>query len=306
MRFFSNEAQDNVDDKTDRPTDPDTTAPVPQQRAGSPWQHDSDPAPQPTAVGTSSVGDTDTVRPDDDPDRTGRLPDTTDRTVAFGDDVTRDPGVDGEPAPRHSLPDDTTPQHKLPDDDGYEPVKDTFDKDETDKDETGKDKAFADAFDEDQTDKDGFGKDEPVKDTFDKDETDKDERIEDEQRKDDAVVDAARDGRGEFDEPHVTPAADTEPEPVVATPAETGPVAFFPSSDAQPLRDRWRDVQLRFVDDPKGATAEAAGLVDEAVDKLSQALRDHRGSFAKGSDDTESLRIELRGYRDILDRLLGI
>jgi hypothetical protein len=294
MRFFSNEAQDNVDDKTDRPTDPDTTAPVPQQRAGSPWQHDSDPASQSTAVGTSTVGDPDTVRPDDDPDRTDRLPDTADRTVAFSDDTTRDSGIDGEPTPRHSLPDDTAPKHKLPDD-GYEPaedepVKDEFSKDATDKDE----------FAEDATGKDGFGKDEPVKDGFGKDE----------ERKDDAAVDAALEDRGTFDEPHVTPEAGTEPEPVAtpvaATPAETGAVAFFPSSETQPLRDRWRDVQLRFVDDPKGATAEAAGLVDEAVDKLSQALRDHRGSFAKGTDDTESLRVELRGYRDILDRLLGI
>ncbi|MEU8659981.1 hypothetical protein [Actinoplanes philippinensis] len=267
MRFFSNEAQDNVDDKNDHPTDPDTTAPVPQQRAGSPWQHDTDPAPQTAADGASTVGD-------------------PDRTVAFSDGVTRDRD-DAEPAPKHSLPDDTAPRHKLPDEDG---------------------KA-------------------------------EDHKTDQGVRTDDAGLDSALDDRGTFDDPHLketdaTPAAltDSEPEdrvedepavldepgpapdpvvapvtePVAETPAESGPMPFFPAADTQPLRDRWRDVQLRFVDDPKGATADAAGLVDEAVDKLSQALRDHRGSFAKGTDDTEALRVELRSYRDILDRLLGL
>ncbi|WP_433793697.1 hypothetical protein [Actinoplanes sp. CA-252034] len=290
MRFFSNEAQDNVDDKTDRPTDrdttdPDTTAPVPQQRAGSPWQHDTDPAPQPTAVGTSTVGDDPAAtRPDDDPDRTDRLPDAADaadRTVAFSDGVTRD--RDDAPAPKHTLPDDTTPKHKLP----------------------------ADADDGKDTDGD-------VKDG---------DRTGAEVREDDATVDSALEDRGTFDDPHLTedhkdvtdltkddidpaPEIGADPTPVVTpaagTTAEPGALPFFPTADTQPLRDRWRDVQLRFVDDPKGATGDAAGLVDEAVDKLSQALRDHRGSFAKGTDDTEALRVELRSYRDILDRLLGL
>lgn len=101
------------------------------------------------------------------------------------------------------------------------------------------------------------------------------------------------------DEPLVPPAPATET-------TISGPAPFFPAADTQPLRDRWRDVQLRFVDDPKGATADASGLVDEAVDKLAAALRDHRGSFAKGSEDTEVLRLEFRNYRDILDRLLGL
>jgi hypothetical protein len=254
MRFFSNEAQDDVDGKNDRPadTDPDTTAPVPQQRAGSPWQHDTDTTATPTAVGTSTVVDT----------ANSGDTDTADRTVAFSDDGT----------PRHSLPDDTAPKHKLPDD-----------------------------------------VDEPVKDEQLKDESDKDEQIQekDETEAEGQEADATLDDRDTVDEPHVTPEIDTEPEPVTTpvaatTPAETGALQFFPAADTQPLRDRWRDVQLRFVDDPKGATAEASGLVDEAVDKLSEALREHRGSYAKGTDDTEALRVELRGYRDILDRLLGI
>ncbi|GID64489.1 hypothetical protein Acy02nite_23700 [Actinoplanes cyaneus] len=85
-----------------------------------------------------------------------------------------------------------------------------------------------------------------------------------------------------------------------------GSATLFPDAETQPLRDRWRDIQLRFVDDPKASTAEAASLVDETIEKLTTALREHRGSLAGGGDDTEALRVELRSYRDILDRLLGL
>ena len=73
------------------------------------------------------------------------------------------------------------------------------------------------------------------------------------------------------------------------------------------FRERWREVQLRFVDSPKEATAEAAGLVDEVVDRLAASLREQKGRLAgDGTDDTEKLRVELRGYRDMLNRILDL
>ena len=73
------------------------------------------------------------------------------------------------------------------------------------------------------------------------------------------------------------------------------------------IHDRWRDVQLKFVDSPKEATTEAAGLLDEAVEKLATSLRDQKAKLHQvDSDDTETLRVELRGYRDILNRILGL
>ncbi len=88
----------------------------------------------------------------------------------------------------------------------------------------------------------------------------------------------------------------------------TGPDlgSLFAEEDAASFHERWRDVQLRFVDDPKEATLEAARLVDEAVEKLTASLRAQREAFATGSEDTERLRIELRGYRDILNRILSL
>ncbi len=94
--------------------------------------------------------------------------------------------------------------------------------------------------------------------------------------------------------------------PATATSAPAGS-SLFDAGDATAFRERWRDVQLRFVDSPKDATTEAAGLLDEAVDRLAAGLRDQKARLAgTGTDDTERLRLELRGYRDMLNRILDL
>ncbi len=79
--------------------------------------------------------------------------------------------------------------------------------------------------------------------------------------------------------------------------------------DGAGFRDRWRDVQLRFVDDPRAAAGEAQSLVEEAMEALSAALAAHRDKLGgwqeAGSSDTEQLRVAVREYRDFLDRVLG-
>ncbi|MBG0567642.1 hypothetical protein [Actinoplanes aureus] len=305
MRFFSNEAKDN--DERD-PEDRDGTVQsepvaVPAQRAGSPWQHAPaegadrppvhEPAPQPTAFGASTVGGAVAASAAAGPQEAGPRP--TDRTTDAASGVADDQTVPIGDA-RHADDVDRTV-----------PLSST----------TTDDKADHDKADHDKADRDEPGHDKPA------DETPVDVALEDhgtfddpkvservpEKASEEAAVDLALEDRGTFDDPKL--ADETRPETKTekdqhekATPA--GPPAFFPTADTEALRERWRDVQLRFVDDPKGATAEAAGLVDEAVDKLTSALRDQRGSLSKGSDDTEALRVELRSYRDILDRLLGL
>ncbi|MGW5672804.1 hypothetical protein ACWEVO_33585, partial [Micromonospora sp. NPDC003776] len=92
-----------------------------------------------------------------------------------------------------------------------------------------------------------------------------------------------------------------------AVPADAA--TLFAPEAAQGFRDRWRDVQLRFVDDPKAAVGEAQALVDEAMDALAAALREQKSKLGgwqeSGSADTEQLRVAVRGYRDFLDRVLG-
>ncbi|MFC5926158.1 hypothetical protein [Micromonospora vulcania] len=78
---------------------------------------------------------------------------------------------------------------------------------------------------------------------------------------------------------------------------------------AQGFRDRWRDVQLRFVDDPQAAAGEAQSLVEEAIQALASALAAQKSTLGgwqdAGSADTEELRMAVRRYRDFLDRVLG-
>ena len=75
------------------------------------------------------------------------------------------------------------------------------------------------------------------------------------------------------------------------------------------LRDRWQELQLRFVDDPRGVVTEAQSLVAEAIQSLTTALADQQRDLeslaAGGNGDTEQLRVALQRYRDFFDRVLG-
>jgi hypothetical protein len=89
------------------------------------------------------------------------------------------------------------------------------------------------------------------------------------------------------------------------------PITVWPDEAAQRLRERWRDLQGRFIDDPQAAVAEAERLVTEAVRTLSDRLLAERAAFdpyRDGDDrpDTEELRIAMRRYREFLERLLAL
>ena len=68
---------------------------------------------------------------------------------------------------------------------------------------------------------------------------------------------------------------------------------------------RWQELQLRFVDDPRGVVIEARSLVAEAVQSLTAALSDRQrdlDGLASSNGDTEQLRTALQRYRDFFDR----
>ena len=107
-----------------------------------------------------------------------------------------------------------------------------------------------------------------------------------------SLVDAevGRRGRG-----HGRPAGDDDvPEEAVEhAPGEVdlSPVAdLWPAAAADSLRARWRELQLRFVDDPQGAAAEADALVVEAVETLTSALATRAPSWATGGPATPTPR----------------
>jgi hypothetical protein len=87
-------------------------------------------------------------------------------------------------------------------------------------------------------------------------------------------------------------------------------MALLDPADEQRFRQRWNDVQARFVDDPREAVQTADGLVAELMQSLAGGFNEHKGrlesAWQSGNDpDTEELRQALQRYRSFFDRLLS-
>jgi hypothetical protein len=159
--------------------------------------------------------------------------------------------------------------------------------------------AVEDRTDEDRTAYDRVDEDQVDEDRVDEDRVDED-RVDGVPVEDDlAVVETETDTDHAADEHTELMPGEIDAEPVSALVAVEA---------AQGFRDRWREVQLRFVDDPRGAAGEAQGLAEEAADALVEAvaaLRTDLGGWeATEGADTEQLRVVVRRYRDFLDRML--
>jgi hypothetical protein len=122
--------------------------------------------------------------------------------------------------------------------------------------------------------------------------------------------------------PAAEPPADTpapeglpEPEATAGAPAATDAPATAGTSaspvgslDADGIRNRFLDIQAGFVDEPRQAVEEAGRFVDELLQQVADALREQRAQLAGATDEgsTEDLRLALRGYRQFVDRILGM
>ena len=72
--------------------------------------------------------------------------------------------------------------------------------------------------------------------------------------------------------------------------------------------DPWREIQARFVDDPRASVELADGLVTPVLGSVVEAWQDERRALVqRWKDDadpsTEDLRTALQGYRSLFDRL---
>ncbi|MFC7929531.1 hypothetical protein [Streptomyces cinereoruber] len=81
------------------------------------------------------------------------------------------------------------------------------------------------------------------------------------------------------------------------------------AADGDAYRERWREIQGRFVDDPREAVHSADELVADVMKTLADAFADHKhtleGQWNEGREaDTEDLRVALREYRSFFNRLL--
>jgi hypothetical protein len=96
---------------------------------------------------------------------------------------------------------------------------------------------------------------------------------------------------------------------VDTAPETPGPLFAREESDA--LRQRWMEIQTRFVDDPRASVKDADGLVADAMKRLSEVFSSERsrleGQWSRGDDvGTEDLRQAMRRYRSFFDRLLSV
>jgi len=89
-------------------------------------------------------------------------------------------------------------------------------------------------------------------------------------------------------------------------------VALFDSTEADELRNRWREVQTAFVDDPKQAVQGADQLVAQVIQSLTASFAAHKkeldGQWQRSDTDgpaTEDLRLALRRYRTLFNQLLN-
>lgn len=101
-----------------------------------------------------------------------------------------------------------------------------------------------------------------------------------------------------------------------ATPAQTP--RLIPQSESDKLNVRLQEALSTFVDGPRRSVEEAADVLEEAVERLTTALSerpralrdswDAKGGKSDGSTaaDTEDLRLALRSYREVTERLLRI
>jgi hypothetical protein len=97
--------------------------------------------------------------------------------------------------------------------------------------------------------------------------------------------------------------------------AESAPAHAAPQDsslfdqDPAEVQGRWREVQTSFVDDPADAVQRADDLVGEVVEALTSSLTARTGELRdrwKDAGDTEQLRLALREYRVVLERLLTL
>jgi len=94
-------------------------------------------------------------------------------------------------------------------------------------------------------------------------------------------------------------------EPVAGSVEPSADEGFFENGAAGRFRDRWRELQADFVDDPAQAVRNANDLVDEIMRELAERKQRIDERWRDGGDDTEELRVVIQEYRSFLNQLLN-
>jgi hypothetical protein len=86
---------------------------------------------------------------------------------------------------------------------------------------------------------------------------------------------------------------------------------LFADGVERDFRNRWRDIQTGFVDEPRSAVEQADQLVAQLMQRLAQSFSEQRSNLEKQWDasekvSTEELRVAFTRYRSFFERLLSI
>jgi hypothetical protein len=81
-------------------------------------------------------------------------------------------------------------------------------------------------------------------------------------------------------------------------------------ADSDGFQARWEEIQVRFVDEPRGAVEDADALVATVMQRLAEGFAQERerleAQWGRGEDiSTEDLRVALQRYRSFFQRLLS-
>ena len=128
---------------------------------------------------------------------------------------------------------------------------------------------------------------------------------------DDPLVQSVRD-----DDPLVERAAGADP--LMARAVGEGPLVeevheqagLGSAGDQERFVARWQEIQAGFVDEPRRAVQDADALVVDMMDRLARMLASERDQLESagqtGKVSTEDLRLGLRRYRALFERLLEV
>lgn len=88
-------------------------------------------------------------------------------------------------------------------------------------------------------------------------------------------------------------------------------VALFERGAIEDFRSRWNEIQVAFVDEPRGAVERADLLVAETITRLTESFAAERRKLEDQWDradnaPTETLRLALQRYRSFFNRLLTV
>ena len=82
------------------------------------------------------------------------------------------------------------------------------------------------------------------------------------------------------------------------------------ADEAERFVARWQEIQAGFVDEPRRAVQDADALVVDMMDRLARMLASERDQLESagqtGKVSTEDLRLGLRRYRALFERLLAV